>query len=205
MATLKEIAYDLIGHVRPSYSDDDDLDIRQVYYWVKNQRAVWVNNKLSEHKPISEKLIQEYASIAVSTASGAPNEKRTTTTIAIPFFHRGEPKLLYVGPTGRAGKKLVFIPYESAKYHGSGRFNEDTACSYYLNGYVYVRSYTGSTISIRGIFEDPLDVTGYTVDSEYPIDENLLEYLKAEILKADMSIFLQSKNDETNDERNDNN
>lgn len=202
MATLREIAYDLIGHVRPSYSDDDDLDIRQVYYWIKNQRALWLYKRCAEHKPLGDKSIQEYASINVTADNIDTNEKRSTL-IATPIIYRGEPKLTYIGPTTRTAKALLLLPYESAKYHGHGRFNADTACCYYYNNYIYVRSYLGSTITVRGVFEDPMDLPGMTVDEEYPIDESLLEYLKGEILKSDMSIFLQAKNDLNNNEHND--
>ena len=201
MATLREIAYDLIGHVRPSYSDDDDLDIRQVYYWIKNQRALWLYKRCSEHKPLGDKNIQEYSSLSVTTDTVDTNEKKSTL-IATPIIYRGEPKILFVGYT-RKDKGILFLPYESAKYHGSGRFNADTMCAYYYNGYIYVRSYSYSTIIVRGVFEDPMDVTGMTVDSEYPVDESLLEFLKGDILKADMSIFLSAKNDPVNDEQND--
>jgi len=198
MATLKEIAYDLINHVRPSYSDDDDLDIRQVYYWIKNQRALWIYKKLGEHKPISEKWLQEYASLTLYE----DGTEKYSDTIATPILYRGEAKLTYVGPTTRTSKKWLLLPYESAKYHGSGRFNSTVVVCYYMNNKIYTRSYTGSTCMVRGVFEDPMDVTGFTVDTEYPIDEHMLEFLKSEIIKADMSIFIQSKNDEVNDERN---
>jgi len=199
MATLKEIAYDLINTVRPSYSDDDDLDIRQVYYWIKNQRNIWIYNRSLEHKPISEKCIQEYASLVLST----DGTEKKSTVIATPIIWRGQPLLTYVGPTGRVNKRWTFLPYESAKYTGNGRFNATMITAYYLNNYIYVRGYSGSTATVRGIFEDPMDVTGFTVDTEYPMDEYMLEYMKGKILEADMSIFIKSKNDDTNNERND--
>jgi hypothetical protein len=201
MATLREIAYDLIGHVRPSYSDDDDLDIRQVYYWIKNQRALWLYNRCGEHKPLGDKNLQQYTDLSL-TEDTLDIDEKISTIVATPLIYRGQPKIMFIGHD-RKSKNVPLIPYESVKFHGNGRFNSTTPCAYYYNNYIYVRNFDDDTIIVRGVFEDPMDVTGMTVDLEYPLDESLLEYLKGEILKADMLIFMKAQNDPTNNEQND--
>ena len=40
--TLDAMAYDLWLTIRNGHVvDDDDLDIRQIKFWIKNNRAVW--------------------------------------------------------------------------------------------------------------------------------------------------------------------
>jgi hypothetical protein len=201
MATLREIAYDLIGHVRPSYSDDDDLDVRQVYYWIKNQRALWIYNRCGEHKPLGDKHIQEYTSLNL-TEDTLDTDEKVSTIIATPIIYRGQPKITFIGHD-RKSKNVPLISYEAAKFHGNGRFNTETPCAYFYNNYIYVRHFDDDTIIVRGVFEDPMDIPNMTVDTEYPLDDSLLEYLKGEILKADMVIFMKAQNDNTNNEQND--
>ncbi len=58
MATLNEIAYDLLSIVRPQLSDDNDIDIRQIKFWIRNQRALWLRNELNRKRSIDEDVIQ---------------------------------------------------------------------------------------------------------------------------------------------------
>lgn len=201
MATLKEIGYDLLQHLRASNKDDDDIDIRSVYYWIKNQRALWIKNELAKHVPTSNKLIQDLGSLAVSTDG---TQKKTSATIPVPIHYRGMPKLVRVGSATITSDDYLILPYQSAKYHGNGRFNSALTVAYYYNGYVYIKGGTTSitTINVRGVFEDPMDVTGMTSDSEYPVDEHLIDYLKGEIIKLDLSVFARTAEDKTNDEEN---
>jgi len=191
MATLKEIGYDLLQHLRASNRDDDDIDIRSVYFWIKNQRALWVRNEIAQHRETSAKLIQDLGSLAV-VADGSTGQKKTSATVPMPIHYRGMPKLIRVGhATDLTQHDYLILPYQSAKYHGNGRFNTALITAYYHNGLIYLRGTLTSVtaIGVRGVFEDPLDVTGMTVDSEYPIDESLIDYLKGEIIKLDLFVF----------------
>ena len=58
MATLNEISYDLLSIVRPQLSDDTDIEIRQIKFWIRNQRALWIRNELNRKRSIDEDIIQ---------------------------------------------------------------------------------------------------------------------------------------------------
>lgn len=202
MATLRELGYDLLQHLRASNSDDDSIDIRSVYFWIKNQRALWIKNELAKHIPTSPKFVQDLGSLSVG---GSP--KKTSSVIPTPINYRGMPKIIRVGPVDTTKDDYLLLPYTSAKYHGNGRFNTSLIAAYYYNGYVYLNGSTAvlntvNTINVRAVFEDPMDVTGMTVDSEYPLDDALIDYLKGEIIKLDLSAFIETKEDPLNDEEN---
>ena len=58
MATLNQIAYDLLTIVRPHLSDDSDIEISQIKYWINNQRALWIRNEVNKKRAVDNDLIQ---------------------------------------------------------------------------------------------------------------------------------------------------
>jgi hypothetical protein len=198
MATLKEISYDLMQHARSNMTDDDDLDYRSVKFWVKNQRSLWVKNELSKHKETPDKLIQ---SIDAESVTGSSTLKYTGA-INIPLSINGEPQIVRVGGTDDAEIDYKFGTYRHSKHYGNGRFNSDEIFAYYMDNKVYIKGAdlsAISTIDIRGVFEDPMDISGMTDDSEYPVPDNFIPYIKAEIIKLDLSIFANTSKDDIND------
>lgn len=197
MASLREISYDLFQLIQKNNVDDSDIDIRSVRFWIKNQRAIWVRNEIAKNHGTSHSFIQDLGSLALSTAG---TEKRTTNTIPTPIHVRERPHIVRVGPTTITNDDYMLLPYESAKYHGNGKFNEGLIAAYYYNQYVYLKGDVSAltTVNIRGVFENPMDVSGMTVDSYYPVDEALIEYMKAEIIKADIKMFMAAPDDVIN-------
>jgi hypothetical protein len=52
MVTLNQLIYDLLEIVRPNLSDDDNFDKRQIAFWIKNQRALWLRNELNKNRTV---------------------------------------------------------------------------------------------------------------------------------------------------------
>jgi len=259
MATLREIAYDIMQHARQELHDDDNLDIRQVYYWIKNQRSLWIKNELSKNHPLSEKMSQTMSPLALQvdtssttvlstslvickryrivtlgtsdfTLAGAESntvgevftatgttpgtgtainidtyEKRTIKQLPDIMYYRGFPQVTWVGPTTRADAPFLFLPYKSARYHGHGRFNSILTIAYYLDGYIYIRGegISNTSITVKAILEDPTKITGFSEDDEYPLDDSLIDYMKAEIIKLDLAAFMRALSDQVTDEQDD--
>jgi len=58
--TLDAMAYDLWLTIRNGHVvDDDDLDIRQIKFWIKNNRAVWVKNEVGKGYSLSQLAISD--------------------------------------------------------------------------------------------------------------------------------------------------
>lgn len=197
MATLKEISYDLLQSIQKKNVDDAAIDLRSIYFWVKNQRSIWVKNEVSKNHGTSHKFIQDLGSLAVS----ADGTYKKTEAIPLPIHVRSQPHITRVGHATISNHDYIFLPYESAKYHSNGKFNSGLVAAFYYNSRIYIKGTITSisTINVRGVFEDPMDVSGMTINSEYPIDEHLINYMKDEIIKLDIKQFILVPEDVVND------
>lgn len=214
MATLKEITYDIYQHIRANSSDDDDIDLRNVKYWIRTQRNLWLKNILNKYKITSENIIQDLGSLTLET-SGV--YKRSTVDLPKFLSVNQEPQIVRVGPTTltKTGKDYSIIPYQQSKFVGSGRFNTNMVYAFIYNNRIYLAGSSSAlsgltTVNVRGVFEEPLDVITYgspnvpfTEDMEYPIDEGFIPYIKGEILKADIMSVLKVQQDPSNNAHND--
>lgn len=219
MATLKEIAYDIQQHIRANGSDDDSIDLRNIKYWIRTQRNLWLKNILSKYKITSENIIQDLGSLSLEI-SGV--YKRSTIDLPKFLSVNQEPQIVRVGPVtlSKISKDYSIVPYQQSKFVNSGRFNVSLVSAFLYNNRIYLAapatilgatSITGlTTVNVRGVFEDPLDVTTYgspnvvfTEDMEYPIDEGFIPYIKGEILKADVLSVLKAPQDPSNNAHND--
>lgn len=219
MATLKEIAYDIHQHIRANGSDDDSIDLRNIKYWIRTQRNLWLKNILNKYKITSENIIQDLGSLSLEI-SGV--YKRTTIDLPKFLSVNQEPQIVRVGPVtlSKISKDYSIVPYQQSKFVNSGRFNTSLVSAFLYNNRIYLAApaailgtsaITGlTTVNVRGVFEDPLDVTTYgtpnvafTEDMEYPIDEGFIPYIKGEILKADVLSVLKVQQDPSNNAHND--
>jgi len=204
MASLNEIAYDLMQHVRANAVDDEDLDLRSIKFWIKNQRALWVKNALSKGKPVPDSFVQY---IDAEPVSGSNTNKSTTDDIPQPIFTScSGAKITRVGAADDTTVDYKFGTYRQSKYYGNGRFNSDFIFSYYRDKKIHIVGDDLSAITsvdIAGVFEDPSDVDGFSETADYPITDSLIPYMKAEIIKLDIAVFLELESDNINNAHND--
>lgn len=211
--TLDALAYDLLLTIRNGrIVDDDDLDIRQVKFWIRNNRAVWIKNELAKGRPISNRFIQDMgcselikADVGICMPIGC-TILRTSTEVPNTIEVNGIPTLTRVGPAIVDTGTFTIIPYERVPYIGNGRFNSNAIYAFWKDNYIYLvtnsrsLNYTGMRkINIRGVFADPEAVPGYDSTKDYPISEALWVYMKDIILKSDVTMFLSTISDITND------
>ena len=215
MATLNEIAYDLLSIVRPQLSDDNDIDIRQIKFWIRNQRALWIRNELNRKRSIDEDIIQTLcADIEEVDASDCCDITidctilRTKKKIPATIEMHNKNAIVRVGPVDRRGKPFSYIGYERVPWVGSGRFNQHLLYAFLYNEYIHVLTNNSAyqnlkTVIIRGVFEDPEEVAGFTDcasaqpcysdDDAYPIKTWMIPALKEAILKGNLMIEAQAE------------
>ena len=215
MATLNEIAYDLLSIVRPQLSDDNDIDLRQIKFWIRNQRALWIRNELNRKRTIDEDIIQTVcADIEEVDASDCCDitidcsilrtKKKLPKTIEL----HNKNGIVRVGPVNRKGKPFSYIDYSRVAWIGSGRFNQHLLYAFLYNEYLHVLTKNPAyqdlkTIVVRGVFEDPSEVSGfkdcvtdqpcYSDDDPYPIKTWMIPALKEAILKSNLMIEAQAE------------
>jgi len=213
--TLDAMAYDLWLTIRNGrISDDDDLDIRQLKFWIRNQRATWIKNELNKGRPISPKFIQDMGCVDLISTDVSVCPLLTVgsyllrTTLQVPntIERFNIPMLTRVGPATVNTGSYFIIPYERVPYVGNGRFNSQAIYAFWRDGYVWLTSkstnlnYLGmKKANIRGVFADPESVPGYDATADYPITEHLWVYMKDTVLKSDVTMFLSTIGDKVND------
>lgn len=215
MATLKEISYDLYQHIRANASDDDDIDLRNIKYWIRTQRNLWLKNTLNKYSITSDNVIQDLGTLTLET-SGA--YKRCTIDLPRFLTVNQEAKIIRVGTPviATTSTDYAIIPYQQSKFTNNGRFNTSLVSAFLYNNRIYLTSSSAvltalTQVNVRGVFENPLDVTWYgtpsnvpfTEDMKYPIDEGFIPYIKGEILKADIIAYLKAPQDPSNNANND--
>ena len=211
--TLDALAYDLWLTIRNGrIVDDDDLDIRQIKFWIRNNRYVWIKNELNKGRPINQKFIQDMGVVTLERvdlgmyADIGCTVLRTNIDIPNTVELNGIPTLTRVGPAVTDQGTFTIIPYERVPYAGNGRFNSNAIYAFWKDNRVYLISnsvslnYTGmKKVNIRGVFADPEAVPGYDSTKDYPMSEALWVYMKDIILKSDVTMFLSSIGDVVND------
>lgn len=228
--TLSEIIYDLWEAVAPQISDDSQLDRRKFKYWIHNQRSLWLRNELNKNRSIDDAIIQdlgcvELETVDASTCCGITTGcavVRTVMEIPVTIERYNEPTITRVGPinpvirTKNLNRNFPLIPYSRAAWANNSKYTEEAIYSFLYNKRIYLIS--GETnydlkglkyVNIRGVFENPEDAAKFTNcdgtacfsdDDVYPINRWMLNYMKDAIIKADLSIFMNSPMDTTNDD-----
>tara|TARA_R110002074_G_scaffold351931_1_gene523136 strand:- start:126 stop:824 length:699 start_codon:yes stop_codon:yes gene_type:complete len=215
MATLNEIAYDLLTIVRPQISDDSDIEIEQIKFWIKNQRSLWLRNEFNKNRTIDSDLIQTVcADLEEVDASDCCDidldcpilrtKKKIPKTIEL---HHKE-AILRVGPVNKKKRSFSYVDYLQVPWLASGRFNTKMIYAFLHDGYLYVYSKNPAyssmkALTFRGVFEDPEEIAGfkdcttdqpcYSDDSEFPIKSWMIPTMKESILKSNLMIESQAE------------
>jgi hypothetical protein len=224
MATLNEIAYDLLTIVRPHLSDDSDLDIRQIKYWIRNQRALWVRQELNKKRTADAELIQTICadleevdpSDCCDIEIGCDILLRTTKEIPSTIELYNKEAILRVSGVNKIKKPFSYVEYARIPWVGNGRFNKNNIYAFLHEKYMYIYSPGNpewkflENISIRGVFEDPEEAskfkdcntgeTCYSDDDPYPMKSWMLPAMKEAILKS--NLMIQAQAEQAQDESN---
>ena len=218
--TLDNIAYDLLTTIK-QYHDDSSLDIRQIKYWIRNSRSVWVKNELNKNKPISPTFTQNLGCVDLcwqsASSCGLPSDfniKRTELLIPTTIETHFEPTFTRIGPTMILDGKFTFVPYDRIPYIGSRRFNTNSIYAFWLDNRIYLAC-KGDTlnyrmmdkVNIQGVFFDPEECSVftkcdgtpvYTDSTEYPITGYLVAYMKDILMQGDIRIMMSANTDPLN-------
>ena len=224
MISLNEISNDLLLLMNGGkVTDDTDNDLRQIKYWIKNQRALWIRNEINKNRSIDPAIIQDLGCVEMETSDSAEccsvfsncDVLRSVEEIPTPIEMHHKSAITRVGPVDKLIKPFGFVPYEQAIFSGNGRFNKNIMFSFLRDKRMYlikkdidIKYKALKYINIQGVFEDPeevgtfTDCTGvacYTDDSTYPINRWMVEYMKAQIVENNMKLILTIPTDESND------
>lgn len=219
--TLNELAYSLLGLVRGDYKDNDYLDIRLIYHFIHTQRANWVAKELGKPNPNIESFEQDLGALLVETVSSNPyssiatgaNFKRTVESIPKPLYKKGMPLITRIGSIDYSQYPFDIITLNRVSSYGTGKFNVNSIGGFYSGSKVYLMSRNNATlggleyINVRGIFENPTEVGGFTTidgnvcyspDDNYPISAELIDYLHGDIMQYKLRLVVDTPSDRSN-------
>lgn len=224
MATRNEIIYDLLTIVRPQLSDDSEIDVRQIGFWVDTTRAMFIRQEMNKKRSVDTELIQTLcadleevdASDCCDVEIGCDTLLRTTKEVPPTVELYQKEAIFRVAGINKLKKPFSYVDYARIPWVGSGRFNKENIYAFIHNKYMYIFSPGNpewkflENISIRGVFEDPREAskfkdcnTGaacYTDDSEYPMKAWMLPAMKEAILKS--NLLIQAQAEQQGDESN---
>jgi hypothetical protein len=216
MATLNEIAYDILTTAKPYLSDDTRVTIDHVKYWIRVQRALLIRNELNKFRTIDEDIKQtlciDVVNVDRSECCDIPlgcNIVRTTEKIPTTIELHTRPAITRVASVDMIDKPFTFVDRNRVPYVGSGKFDNKLIYAFLHNGYIYIYSknilVNGlSKIIVEGVFENPEDLSQfnnciseedkcYSDDMRYPVKEWMIPYMKDYVLKSNLAIAIESE------------
>lgn len=215
--TLNEMIYDLIESVVGTPTDDEEIDLRKVAFWIKNQRALWLRNQFNKGESIDDEVTQTLDNIEVELYDTIDNKVklhkpvlRSILTIPGTIERHHKPTIVRVGSLDYTDIKFNIISYDRVPYANSGRFSKHDCNAFLLNNRLHIIGYHDNmkwkaikTVHLVGVFEDP-ELAGkfngglWNWNSQYPLKSWMYDYMKAEIKKLDFNMFLTDKTNDAN-------
>jgi len=216
--TLNEFRYE-IREIINQYSSDSTIDNRFLDSLISGKRErVLINNFNRFNKTIPSMYYQTLSCVEVIDVDQSEccdiktgcYIKRTKEKIPrILSLSDGE-LIDKVGPAVTVSIPFTIIPYRRAEFWSSSRYNKNKIAAFLNNGYMYfiakdnIQFKMLERVSIRAVFVNPMEVASFTncdgtpcftPDDPFPLEGNMWEYIKTDILQNDLRIKLSIPRD----------
>jgi hypothetical protein len=217
MPSLREMVYDIkniaYGGVQ---SDDNRISDLQVAYWIRQTRAVLVNQQLANRSKIDTSLIQhlnyvEFEQVDPAGITGLDSGykvMKSTKPIPQTIQRFGKNTIIAVesldGSTGYSETN-----YFRRKYNKYNKYTGLEARWYIQEGYMYlINNFLVDKLRVSGIFENPEEAVNFKIntgeasfswDENYPVTSVMANAITSIVLQQKMGVTRQMPNDETND------
>lgn len=235
--TLNTITEDLLKVARGSIiSESEPISKRQIENWVHQYRAVllareiekgnYPNPDFIQNIPLleTEQVRLEGSGVGTSMVfpytfdfplqsgerlSGEEYLLRTKLEIPKTIDLKHKPGFTFVGDV--RGNEYQFVPEHRHLWQKHKRYTNNVTLSFLSNNRIYLTNNDPSIeyISIRGIFENPMEVgrflnpvTNLPIadwDTPYPMPNNLIPTLKEMIIGKELKIQITTPSDTKND------
>lgn len=202
MASLNTLAYKVLNRITPHYTDDDNIDIREIKQEIHIQRAIWMNKDVQGVDRRKDVYMQDLGCFDLEAASS--EDCCTDLSIGCTLLRIDEDlpeimsldgiKRFIVAPVDKTQLYFSVVPVKRIPYVGNGRFNKNTIFAFLHDDrvYLYQNQMTGELkmlgkVRIEAILKDPSLAAGYKLcsggtcysdDDEYPIEDRLFGYFE---------------------------
>ena len=215
MATLNEISHNILNLYREGRSSNNDtFSLRQINFWVKYYRALYLRREINKNGAILDSFKQSICiELEEVDESKCPSHLLGTNVVRskekIPTLLRGRASLLvsYVGAIDGT-TRWQFVPPYAMDWQQYNLYTNKRLKAFILDDYLYVfPDCSVKHAMLRGVFEDPEELNGYNDESsvcydsnsQFPFPVDLLPYLTQDILKNELRIAEVGKEDTSND------
>jgi len=198
-------------------TDYENLDTRLLIRLLNSFRAIHIKNIYNQNKEIDENLAQEINfQVDIADQSTIPY---INTEDRILISDREIPQVIKLSHRDlilniRNPKILTdnynYVSKDNAIYAGNGKFNKKDIFSFIYNDRLYIKLKRDNpkiglitTISMRAIFENPLDCIPFQYNEyidpmnyEYPLTDTTWGYIKSQILQNGLQIINAEQNEQ---------
>jgi hypothetical protein len=205
MATLNEIVYNIALQVEKA---DDTVLLERLKFMVGYYRAQFIRQDQKRNHSIPSQFIQKLQEVQMSSRPAVDGIGGTDFGCEVWRSDKiPKPVRLYDGSTfAYVGTVDGKTPYQEvngvqADYAAYGKYNKQYPRYCYKNERIYVYNARPSAITIKGIFEQPQELFGFTADidralpspplpedREYPISMDMVQRITQSILATEMRV-----------------
>ena len=216
--TLNEIAYNLLNLVRGGRSNHDEhISLDQIKFNIKHYRAMFIRRDYAKNGFVSRHVEQDLGCVQLKSvdASKCCNLNtscavyRTIKELPKTIRYNFEEAISYVGDVSGTGtipmvnsNTIQWLPYD--------KYTKGKMKAYMIDHFLYIYNADGlETINIRGVFEDPQDVSKFDEceeggcyddsSSAFPIPMDMLSLINQGILAGELQLLSGSFSDTEND------
>jgi len=217
MPSLNEMVYDIkniaYGGVQ---SDDNRVSDHQVAYWIRQTRALLINQQLANRNKIPESLIQhlnyvEFTQVDPANFTGLDSGYKVmkSTKKIPPTVQRDGRNSIIAVESVDGSFAFSETTYFRKKYNKYNKYTFDKSRWYLQEGFLYItHNFLIDKLRVSGLFENPEDAANFkldtgeaafTWDDDYPITSVMATTITDIVLKTKLGITRQMPNDESND------
>ena len=211
--TFNEIAYNVLNLVRAGRSNHDEMiSLDQIKFNILHYRAMFIRRDYARNGKITRHLEQDLHCLDLvqvdssRCCSGFQTGCVVSKTIMpIPRTVRLNFKeaITFVGAVDGMSTIHLIEPY-MAKLASYAKYTGKNKKAFMIEDYMYILNPDNiGKINIRGIFEDPRDLSRfdcndglcYNEDSEFPMPADMLQAITAGLVQGELQVLLGTLND----------
>ena len=204
--TLNQLVFRIIGLYRAAHKNTDEIPSeRMIKDWIHSTRAMLLKQRLD--KPfayIDDQLVQTVRDTSDEGLIPMALEKvdssqfelepaltsilRTKNIVPPTINRRGMVgTFTRVSPVDRLDRRFKVVSHETALVSGNGKFNKKDIYAFPLEGKLYLMSKVSIPLimlDVKGVFQNPEQVPGFSDDGHYPINRELVDTMEQMIAQS---------------------
>ena len=214
--TLDEIAYNVLNLVRGGRSSNNDyISLDQIKFNIRYYRAMLIRRDFARNGMITRHLEQDLGCLSLikvdaSKCCDLPTEcavYRTERQLPRTVRFNFRDAITHVSDVTGTGT-IPLVESHTVQWLPYDKYTKDKYKAYMIEDFMYIYNAEGlGFINVRGVFENPEDVSSFDCDGsecyddnmDYPLPLDMVETITKGIMAGELVLLSGSKNDTTND------